>query len=344
MRLSELATICGALLEGDPGHEVRDVARIDSAGPDHVCFAVSKDYAPALAKSRAGAVITAEGIRTPPGMNVLRAEDPDLSFSKAVGALRPPPPRPSPGVAASAVISANVKVGRGASIGACAVICDGAVIGSGAVIYPHCYIGEGVQIGDGTVLFPHVSVMHGCRIGRNCRILPGARIGQDGFGLHFVAGKFENAPQRGTVLIEDDVEIGANTTIDRARFDVTRIGQGTKIDNLVQIAHNCDVGRHCVIAGMAGLAGSVTLQDYVQMGGNSGITPHVTIGMGSKIAAKSGVMKDIAPGSNIAGLMGDDGRTWMKREAAYRKLPETMQRIRELESQVRKLMEQLGRP
>jgi UDP-3-O-[3-hydroxymyristoyl] glucosamine N-acyltransferase len=182
--------------------------------------------------------------------------------------------------------------------------------------------------------------MQGCTVGKNCNILPGARIGQDGFGFHFVAGKFAKAPQRGTVVIEDDVEIGANTTIDRARFDVTRVRNGAKIDNLVQIGHNCTVGQHCVIAGQSGLAGSVTLQDYVQMGGNAGITPHVTIGMGAKIAAKSGVMKDIPPGMNVAGLMGDEGKLWMKREAAYRRLPETMQRIRELESQVRKLSEQ----
>lgn len=344
MRLSDLAQICGAKLEGKPDHEIRDVAKIEAAGPEHVCFAVDKEYLPALQQSRAGAVITRPGIAVPAGMNALRAEDPDLAFSMAVEALRPEPPRPKPGVSDKAVIGTGAVIGEGASIGALAFIAERVQIGRNAVIYPHCYVGEGSIIGDGTVLFPGAKVMHECRIGKNCRILPGACIGADGFGFHFVAGKFVNAPQRGTVVIEDDVEIGANSTVDRARFDVTLIKTGTKIDNLVQIAHNCVVGRHCVIAGQAALSGSVTLHDYVQMGGNAGITPHVTIGMGTKIGAKTGVMRDIGPGQNIAGLVGDDGRTWMKREAAVRRLPETMEKIRRMQATVAKLAELAGLP
>jgi UDP-3-O-[3-hydroxymyristoyl] glucosamine N-acyltransferase len=163
-------------------------------------------------------------------------------------------------------------------------------------------------------------------------------IGGDGFGFHFVAGKFVKAPQRGTVKVEDDVEIGANTTIDRARFDVTLVKQGTKIDNLVMIAHNVNIGSHCVIAGQSGISGSAVLKDYVQLGGNVGIADHITIGMGARIAAKTGVMRDVDPGMKMAGLPADEGKAFMRREAAVRKLPEMMVEFRELKAKVEKLI------
>jgi UDP-3-O-[3-hydroxymyristoyl] glucosamine N-acyltransferase len=168
-------------------------------------------------------------------------------------------------------------------------------------------------------------------------IHPGVVIGADGFGFHFVAGRFMKAPQLGTVEIGDEVEIGANSTIDRARFDVTRIGSGTKLDNMVQIAHNVQIGRGCVIAALSGVAGSSTLKDYVQLGGNAGVSDHITVGMGAKIAAKSGAMKDVPPGVAIAGLPAYEGREFMKREAAARKLPELIDRIKALEASVKKL-------
>ncbi|MBX3475590.1 MAG: UDP-3-O-(3-hydroxymyristoyl)glucosamine N-acyltransferase [Planctomycetes bacterium] len=344
MKLSDLAQICGAKLEGSGDHEIKDVAKIETATRDHVCFVVDKSYLPALEKSRAGAVITLGGFAVPQGMNALRADDPDLAFSKAVAALRPEPLRPRPGISPHAVVPARFEMGQDSSIGPFTFIGDGVKLGRNVVVYPHCYIGDEVEIGDNTVLYPHVTILERCRIGKNCLIHPGARIGADGFGFHFVAGKFVKAPQRGTVVIEDDVEVGANTAIDRARFDVTLIKRGTKIDNLVQIGHNVNIGQHCVIAGQCGIAGSAVLKDYVMLGGNVGVGDHITIGMGAKIAARSGLMRDVAPGMKMAGQPAEEGKSFMRREAILKRLPETIAEIKELKALVSKLAGQVGLP
>lgn len=337
MKLSELAQVCGAKLEGDGGGEIRDVARIEDAGRDEVCFVANERYLRRLENSRAGAVIARPGMVLPQGMNALRHDDPDLAFSKAVTALRGEPSRPAPGVAESAVIGENFEAGENASIGAYTVIGDNVKVGRNAVIYPHCFIGDGVMIGDDCVIYPNVTILESCEIGNRCMLHPGVVIGADGFGLHFVGGRFEKAPQRGIVRLEDDVEVGANSAIDRARFHVTRVGKGTKIDNLVQVGHNVDIGANCVIAGLTGIAGSVVLKEYVQLGGQAGIADHVTIGMGAKIAAKTGIISDVAPGMKMAGLPADDGRKFMRREGTIRRLPELIATVRELEEKLRRL-------
>lgn len=344
MRLSELAQVCGAKLEGNGEAEIKDVAKLETATRDHICFVVDKSYLPALEKSRAGAVITLGGFAVPQGMNALRADDPDLAFSKAVAALRPEPVRPLPGISEHAVIGKRFEMGEGASLGAFAVIGDGVKLGKNVIVYPHCYIGDEVVVGDNTVLYPHVTILQGCKVGRNCILHPGVCIGADGFGFHFVAGKFVKAPQRGTVVIEDDVEIGANTAIDRARFDVTRVKRGTKIDNLVQVGHNVEIGQNCVIAGQTGIAGSAVLKDYVMLGGNVGVGDHITIGMGAKIAARSGLMRDVAPGMKMAGQPAEEGKAYMRREILLKRLPDTLAEIKELKAMVAKLAGQVGLP
>ncbi len=337
MKLSELAQLCGAKLDGDGEHEITDVARIEAAGRDQICFVVDKRYLPRLEKSRAGAVIAPPGMAIPQGIYALRHADPDLAFSKVLTALRGEPARPAPGISERAVMGRSFAAGDNASIGAYTVTGDDVTIGRNAVIYPHCYIGDGVTIGDDCVIYPGVTILAHCRVGNRCILHPGVVIGGDGFGLHFVGGRFEKAPQRGIVVIEDDVEIGANSAVDRARFDVTRIGQGSKIDNLVQVGHNVDIGANCVVAGLTGIGGSSVLKEYVQLGGQAGIADHVTIGMGAKIAAKTGIISDVEPGMKMAGLPAYDGRQFMRREAAVRKLPETMAKVRELEEKIKQL-------
>ncbi|MBK9974902.1 MAG: UDP-3-O-(3-hydroxymyristoyl)glucosamine N-acyltransferase [Planctomycetes bacterium] len=344
MRLSELAQLCGAKLEGNGEAEIKDVAKLEAATRDHICFVVDKSYLPALEKSRAGAVITLGGFAVPQGMNALRADDPDLAFSKAISALRPEPLQPLPGISEHCAIGKRFEMGQGASLGAFTVIGDGVKLGKNVIVYPHCFIGDEVTIGDNTVIYPHVTILQGCQVGKNCILHPGARIGADGFGFHFVAGKFIKAPQRGTVVIEDDVEIGANTAIDRARFDVTRVKRGTKIDNLVQVGHNVEIGQNCVIAGQTGIAGSAVLKDYVMLGGNVGVGDHITIGMGAKIAARSGLMRDVAPGMRMAGQPAEEGKTYMRREAMLKRLPDTLAEIKALKAQVAKLVGQVGLP
>jgi UDP-3-O-[3-hydroxymyristoyl] glucosamine N-acyltransferase len=219
---------------------------------------------------------------------------------------------------------------------------DGVKLGKNVILYPHVVLGDEVEIGDDTIVYPHATILERCKVGKKCVINAGAVIGKDGFGFHFVAGKFERAPQRGIVQLEDEVEIGANTTVDRARFDITLIKRGSKIDNLVQIAHNCQIGQNVVIAGQCGLSGSVTLKDYVMLAGGVGIADHITIGMGSKVGAGSGVFRDIAPGKTMVGRPAEEGRFFMKQAAAARRLPETMERIRDLEKKVRELMAKAG--
>lgn len=331
MKLAELAQITESKLEGDEKAEITDVSAIESAGREHICFVTDKKYLAKLEKSRAGAVIAKRGMAVPQGMNVLRHDDPDSAFSKVVNALRPAPAKPQPGISESAQIGKRFEMGENASIGHFVVLGDGVTLGRNVIIHPHVVICDEVSIGDDTEIYPNVTIMHDTKIGRRCVIHAGAVIGADGFGFHFVGGKFEAAPQRGQVIIEDDVSIGANTAIDRARFGVTKIGSGTKLDNLVQIGHNVQIGNNCVIAGQAGIAGSTTLKDYVQIGGTSGISDHLTIGMGAKIAAMTGIMRDIEPGMKMAGAPAEEVRTYMKIMAAQRKMPETLRRVKELE-------------
>ena len=337
MKLSELAQVCGAKLEGDGEREINDVAKPDTAKPDQVCFVSSKKYVALLERSKPGAVIAAGGVTVPQGTPVLRVADPDLAFSKAVAALRGEPIRPLPGIAENVVVGQHFEMGDGTSVGAFSVIGADVKLGKNVIIYPSCYIGDGVSIGDDSIIYPRVTIMERCTLGQRNVLHPGVVIGADGFGFHFNAGKFEKAPQRGTVVLEDDVEIGANTTVDRARFDVTRIRKGSKLDNLVMIGHNTEIGQHCVIAAQTGLAGSVVLKDYVQLGGAVGIADHITIGMGARVAARAGIMQDVAPGMKMAGAPAEDGRKFMKREAALRRLPDLLIQFRELKAEVEKL-------
>jgi UDP-3-O-[3-hydroxymyristoyl] glucosamine N-acyltransferase len=342
MKLKDLAQVCGAKLEGDGEREITDVARVDNARRDQVCFIADKKYLPLLEKSQPGAVILPPGMSIAQGTPKLITAEPDLAFSKAVAALRGEPMRPAPGIHENVVTGQAFNMGEGSSVGAFCVIGTDVNLGKNVIIYPQCYIGDGVTIGDDTILYPHVTILERCSIGKRCTLHPGVVIGGDGFGFHFTGGKFVKAPQRGTVKIEDDVELGANTTVDRARFDVTTVKQGSKIDNLCMIAHNVQVGSHCVIAGQSGLSGSVVLKDYVQLGGNVGIADHITIGMGARIAAKAGVMRDVDPGMKMAGTPADDGKSFMRAQGALKKLPELLAEFRELKAKVVKLMGQSG--
>lgn len=341
MKLSDLAKVCEAKLEGDAEHDVSDVARPGTAKAHHVCFISDKKYLPELEGGKPGAVIAPPGMALPQGLNVLRHADADFAFSKAVTALRGDAPKPLPGAHETAVIGERFEAGEGASIGAFVVIGADVKIGRNVVIYPHSYIGDGVFIGDDTVVYPNVTILERCTVGRRCILHSGVVIGSDGFGFHFVGGHFEKAPQRGTVEIEDDVELGANTTVDRARFDVTRVGKGTKIDNLVQVAHNVQIGQHCAIAAQVGIAGTSVLKDYVMLGGQAGISDHVTVGMGTQVSAKSAVITDVAPGLKLMGLPVMEGREYMKREALLRRLPN---RLRDMEELLEKLVGHVGLP
>ena len=270
-------------------------------------------------------------------MPLLQVDNPYLAFQKVVRQLRPDLYRPLPGVHATAVVSPAATIGDGASVGAYCVVEAGARIGRDAVLMPGCYVGAQAAIGDGTLLYPHVVVREECLVGDRCILHAGVVLGADGFGFAFDEGRYHKVPQVGIVVVGDDVEIGANTTIDRATTDATRIGDGTKIDNLVQIGHNVVTGRHCIIVAQVGISGSTQLEDYVTIGGQAGIIGHVTLGRGAQIGAQSGVSKSVPPAARVFGTPAVAINVFKRINAYLQKLPQLFERTRALEERIAKL-------
>ena len=301
--LSTLAEIAEAeLSEGsDGGRTFSDVAPLDAAGPDDVSFLDNRRYLSQFMESKAGACIVAPDFadRAPKGMALLLTRRPYRGYAKVAQAFYPLP-QPRPGAHPSAVIDASARLGEGSEIGPGVVIAAGAEIGRGCRIEANAVIGEGVIVGDGTVIGPNASLAF-CHIGRACQIHAGARIGTRGFGFSMDPEGFVDVPQLGRVLVEDGVEIGANTTIDRGAGPDTVIGAGAKTDNLVQIGHNVRIGRGCVLVAQSGIAGSTVLQDFVAVAAQAGVSGHLKVGSGAQIGAKAGVMRDIPSGMTVLG-------------------------------------------
>lgn len=290
------------LVKGDPERKVRRLAGLDAAGPGDLSFHVDRSYDKLLAVSRAEAVIVGKGVDdAPPAL--LRADNPNLAFARAALLISPPPPSPPPGIHPSAVVAPSAKIGKDVSIGACAVIEAGAVVGDRTGIRAQVFVGAGSKIGADCQLHPGVRIYHDVTVGDRCILHGGAVIGADGFGYIWTGKDFFKIPQVGAVVVEDDVEIGANACVDRARFGETRIGRGTKIDNLAQIAHNVAIGPYCVFAAQVGISGSASVGTGVRMGGQAGVGDHLRIGDGVTLYAKSAVSKSI-PGRE-SGVEGD---------------------------------------
>ncbi len=296
MTLGDLAARLGAkVIKGDPGIVISGVSGLSEAGSGDVSFLANAGYKDLLATTKAGVVIVGPGVTESPAA-LIEAEKPDLAFAKAAEYILPPPPRPLPGIHPTAIIGQDVTLGKDVSIGACSVIADGVHIGDNTILYPQTYIGEESKIGANCLIYPKVTVYHRVTIGSSCIIHAGAVIGSDGFGFAWTGTGYYKIVQAGTVVIEDDVEIGANTTIDRARFGETRIGAGTKLDNLIQIAHNVKIGRLCAFAAQVGIAGSATVGNGVQMGGQAAMVGHITIGDQITVVGQSAISKNV-PGA-----------------------------------------------
>ena len=337
--LAELAAALNGEVVGDGSIEVRDVAGIREALPGDVTFIANSRYDSYLEETHASAVIC--GRDTPDArVPLIRVDNPYLAFQLAVRIFRPDRDRPAPGVHPTAVVAPDVALGRDASIGAWCVVEAGARIGDRAVIMAHGYIGHRVQIGEETCLHPRVTVREDCSIGARCILHPGVVVGSDGFGFAFDQGRYHKIPQVGTVEIGNDVEIGANTTIDRATTHCTRIGDGTKIDNLVQIGHNVVVGRHCIVVAQVGISGSTELEDYVTVGGQAGLIGHIKVGEGAMVGARSGVTKSVAGKTVVAGYPAMPHGLWKRMQALMQKLPQMFQRLRDVEERVEKLEHQ----
>jgi len=339
--LQELSERLGCRLEGDGTLDVVRVARIEDAAPGDVTFLANPKYAAFLATTRASAAIVDHSIHEAPCAR-LRTETPYLAFAEAVAVLMPPKV-PAPGISPQAAIDPAAEIGAAVSIGPFAVVGAGARIGAGTILHPHVVIAPGVSIGRKAVLHAHVSVRDGVTVGDRVVLHAGVVIGSDGFGFaQRPDGEHQKIPQVGSVAIEDDVEIGANSTVDRPAVGETRISAGTKIDNLVQVAHGVRIGRRVLLAAQVGIAGSTVLEDDVIMAGQSGATGHVRIGRGARVSAKSAVTKDVEPGRQVAGVPAGDLAEWREAVVLVRRLPELRKAVADLQEAVRRLHEAQG--
>lgn len=325
-------------MEGDAGIEIRRVAKIEDAGPGDLTFLANPKYASKLAGTRASAVIlNGEAVTAP--CAVIRSASPYLTFARAAQVLAPAPAH-VPGVHALAAVAADAQVDPTATVSAFAVIGSGARIGARTIVHPHVVIGDGAEVGADCILHAHVSIRERCTIGARVIVQNGAVIGSDGYGFaQRPDGSHEKIPQTAPVVIEDDVEIGANTTIDRPAVGETRIKAGTKIDNLVQVGHGVVLGRNVLLAAQVGIAGSTVIGDNSAFGGQAGAAGHLTVGHRVKAAARSAIFTSVEDDAFVSGTPAIDGAEWKKSSAVFRKLPELRRQLRALEERLRKLEE-----
>jgi len=333
MRLDELAERLGVPFEGDHAAEITGCAPIEEAGERELTFVANPRYARLLKGSRAGAVIVAPGVEAT-GLNLLRAANPQAAFAKAL-ALFDARPKPAPGIHPTAVIATSATIGADSHVGAYVVVGEEAMIGAEAVIHPHVTIYPRARIGKRFVAHANSVVREDVVIGDEVTLQPGAIVGSDGFGFLPRPGDLPAPiPQIGTVEVADHAEVGANTTIDRAAVGRTRIGRGVKLDNLVQVAHGCQIGDGTLLAAQTGLAGSTRLGRDVLTGGQVGFAGHLRIGDGVQVAAQSGVPSDVAAATVIAGTPAMEIALWRRCMAALRRLPEILSRLRAVEERV----------
>ena len=340
---SELAARLDAELEGDASAPVTGVADLKAARAGQVSFAGHPKYLPAVAASGATAVIVPKAAQVEaPRPALLRVADADAAFAAACALFAPEPVIQPRGVHPQAWVSPEAKLGAEVSVGAFAVVEAGADIGDGTTLYPQTYVGHGAKLGRDCLLYPLASIRERCVLGDRVILHNGAVIGSDGFGYTVDAqGVRTKIPQTGIVVLEDDVEIGANATIDRARFGETRVGKGTKVDNLVQIAHNCVIGDHSVLCSQVGLAGTTTLGRHVICAGQAGLAGHLTIGDGAVIGAQAGVPKDLPGGQMYLGAPAVPRLEFGKSLAHVASLPKLKDKLKELEKRLARL-EQAG--
>lgn len=333
MKLNDIARRLKLELRGNGETEISGPAPIESAAPGTIVFAAGPKYGAALEATRAaGAIVTAE-LAARARCAILISRDPAFDFARLMELFHPPY-RPAPGIDASARIAADARIGAGASIGAFSVVGAGVTIGRNAVIHPHVTIYPGAAVGDDFICHSQVSIREQVTIGNRVTILNGAVIGADGFGFIQQGKDLVKVPQVGTVIIEDDVEIGANAAVDRATMGATIIRRGVKLDNLVHVGHNCDVGEYSRFAAQSGLAGSTRIGKWCQFGGQTGCADHAKIGDRVMVVAQSGIPHDVADDSVIGGTPAMDIRAWRRLSAIQPRLPEMVRRIRALEARL----------
>jgi UDP-3-O-[3-hydroxymyristoyl] glucosamine N-acyltransferase len=335
--LWEISKLVGGKLEGSPSIVVSGIAGIENATVYDITFLDSPRLVPELSRTKAAAVIITESLGVKPTLPAIYVADADSAFAKLAELIVQEREVVTGRIHPNAVISGKSKIGKGVSIGACTVIEDGAVIGDNTSIGPLCYIGKDTTIGTACRIHMSVVIRDRITVGDRCVIHPGVVIGADGFGFSKVDDHYEKIPQVGSVLIEDDVEIGANTTIDRARLDRTIIGEGTKIDNLCMIGHSVQIGRNCILVSQVGIAGSSVIGDNCILAGQVGVIDHVTLASNVVLTAQSGVAKSLSKPGIYSGSPAREQMPYLRELASLGKLPELMKRVESLQKRVDEL-------
>lgn len=332
MKASEIASLVGGTLEGEQDPDIEGVAPLDRAGPRQLAFLAHPRYAKYLPRAEAGAVLLARSLADAKGEGPARILVPDVH--RALATVLPrlhPQPEERAGIDPTAVIGPDVVLGTDLTLGPYAVIGRGARIGDGVRIGAHAVIGEDCQLGDGVIVHPQVTLYRGVRVGARSILHSGVRLGVDGFGYVRIDGRQEKIPQVGGCEVGEDVEIGANSTVDRGSIGVTSIGDGVKMDNLVHVGHNVRIGDGSVIVAQVGIAGSTDIGRGVTLGGQAGLNGHIEIGDGATIAAQAGVFGDVPPGVVYSGYPARPHKEALRAQAALFRLPQVLKRIRALE-------------
>jgi UDP-3-O-[3-hydroxymyristoyl] glucosamine N-acyltransferase len=340
MRVRELAEWLGATFEGDGEKEVARAGPLETAGAAELSFIGNRKAARQFEVSAAGCLIVPPDLPNPGGHTVIRAADPRLAFARAIGRLHPAPPA-RPGVHPTAVVAPGAEIGAEVSIGPHAVIGEESRIGAGTRIGAGSAIGRRVKVGPNSLLHAHVTVYDDVDVGANVILHSGCVIGADGFGFVLEGQRYEKFPQIGRVVIEDDVEIGANCTVDRAALGVTWIGQGTKLDNLVHVAHNCRIGRHVVVAAQTGFSGGVVVEDYAVIGGQVGIGDKARIESRAVLGSGCGILssKIVRAGQVVWGVPARPLKEHLEQLANLARLPAMRQELAELKRQLQEIVE-----
>lgn len=328
--LAELAARVAAEVVGDGSLTIRGIRPLEEAGPEHLSFYHNRRYLDAALASAAGALLVADAAPFP-GRVLLVRRDPYLALAELLELFHPVA-RPAAGVHPSAVVATSACLSEGVSVGPHVTVGEGAVVGERAVLAAGCVLGDGAEVGADTVLHPNVVIESGCRVGARCILHAGVVIGSDGYGFATAAGVHRKVPQVGIAVVEDDVEIGANCTVDRATLGETRIGRGCKLDNLVHVGHNVQVGEHCLLVAQVGISGSTRLGHHVVMAGQSGAVGHLRIADGTVVTAKTGVTGDTAPGAMVSGFPSRPHKQWLRALANLYALEEVRRAVKRIEA------------
>lgn len=337
-KVAVLAEMCGGTAEGDIERVINSVSSLEDANPNQLSFVANQKAAVSATSSRAGCLLVPHGFQRPDGLTVVRVADPRAAFARLIALLHPARAK-EPGTHPTAVIAPTARIGSGCYIGAYVTIGEHAELGDSCTIHAGSHIGESVVMGEGCLLYPNVTLYRDVRIGRGAVLHAGCIIGADGFGFAQTGGRYEKFPQIGTVEIGDDVEIGANSCIDRAALGVTRVGDGSKLDNLVHVGHNCQIGKHVAIAAQAGFSGAVEIGDHAVIGGQVGVGEKAKIVAGAMIGGQAGVLsgKTMRLTEPVWGTPVQPVKEHFAQLAALSRLPELLGEVKRLKQRIEKL-------